>query len=152
LLGPIIILTIAATILGRSAEFQQQVQQGLEGARQQNPGADVPNLNPAALATAGGALGGFCFGLVYLLLSTIGGLIGGLIYGRNRGPAAVPPAAVYPSTASSTSIPQMTNTATTPTMTTPAPPAETEQDRAARVYPDTDQGTNARIYPDNEQR
>jgi hypothetical protein len=152
LLGPIIILTIAATILGRSAAFQQQVQQGLESARQQNPGADVPNLNPAALATAGGALGGFCLGLVYLLLSTIGGLIGGLVYGRNRGQAAAPPVAMYPGTTSTAGVPQMTNTAMPPTMATPAPPSETEQDRAARIYPDTDRDTNARIYPDNEQR
>lgn len=122
LIGSVIGLAVLAGIVGQSAQFQQQLNQALQGARQQNPGANVPNLNAGALATAGGALGGFCFGLFDLFLSMIGGLIAGIVYGRNRGAGAPQPMAGYP--AAATGLPSMTNT------------SERDEEHGARIYPE----------------
>ena len=124
LLGSVIGLVVLGAILGNSAEFQRNFQQGIEEARQQNPGAAVPNINARTIAAAGGGVAGFCFGLVDLFLSTIGGLIAGLIYGRNRGPQATTPVGSY--SIPETHLPQATN------------------------LPGTTSGHDARIYPDEQ--
>lgn len=133
LIGSVIGLLVLGSIVGRSPEFQRAVQQGVQNAQQQNPGATVPNLNAGTLAAAGGAVGGFCFGLFDLFLSVIGGMIAGAVYGRNRGAAATAAttstAAIYPSMTAapggmSGDAPQTAHT------------TQTDDERNARIYPD----------------
>jgi hypothetical protein len=141
LLGSMIALTVAASILGNNAEFQQGLQQALENAAQENPDAAIPAINAGALATAGGAIGGFCFGIFYLLLSTIGGLIGGVVYGRNRGPAVAavpgmyPQAGTYPASGAY-----------------PTTPADAPTDLPRMTNQPGDQEHGARIYDENDRR
>ena len=129
LIGSVIGLALLGAVFASSANdpaVQQEFQRQLEAAREQNPDAAVPDLDLGALATGGSILGGFCFGLVDLLLSTIGGLIAGIIYGRNRAPAAAPAGSyadgTYP--AAGTGLPPMTNT------------LEPDREGGARIYPD----------------
>lgn len=131
LLGSAIGLALLGGLLGRFAntpEFQQEYQRQLETARQQNPGATLPNFDPRAIGAVGGVVGtalGFCFGIVDLLLAVIGGLIAGLVYGRNRGPAAA--AAAGPQAGE---MPQMSG------MGGPEPPGEPDERHGARIYRD----------------
>jgi hypothetical protein len=120
LIGSVVGLAILAGIVGNSAQFQQQLNQVLRDAQQQNPGTAVPNINAGALATVGGIIGGFCFGLFDLFLSVIGGLIAGVVYGRNRGSAMPVPSAGYPT--GGTGLPHMTNT------------PENNEEHGARIY------------------
>ena len=96
LIGSVIGLVLFASMLAQNPELQQSFQEGLEQARQEDPNADIPDLNVGALAAIGGSFAGFCFGLFDHFLATIGGLIAGAVSGRNRPPAMATPAASYP--------------------------------------------------------
>jgi hypothetical protein len=139
LIGSVIGLAVLLSLFSANPEFQQQFQEGLEEARQQNPDAEVPNLDPTALAAAGGVIGGFCLGLFDLLVAMVAGLIAGAVYGRNRGPAPAQPAGTYaPYVGAEPGLPQMSNTGPTTRMEqTPSDQVdETEEQRRARIYPD----------------
>lgn len=132
LFGAAVGLTVLLAIAGSNPEAQQGIQDLLEQTQQQNPDAQLPEgLNPAALLGAGGAIGGFCFGLFYLFLATIGGLIAGLIYGRNRG-QTMATAGAYPTGAAIYPAPGME-----PNQGLRDTPAE-ESEGGARVYPSDD--------------
>jgi hypothetical protein len=148
LFGAAVGLTVLLAIAGNNPEVQQGILEGLEQAQQQNPDAQLPEgLNPAALLGAGGAIGGFCFGLFYLFLATIGGLIAGLIYGRNRG-QTMATAGAYPTEAATYPAPGMQSNLG------PRDASFTESEGRARVYP-TDQDeseSGARTYPSDDRR
>ena len=109
LFGSVVGLALLAAMFGNSVgnnpDFQQQLQQGIEDAQEQNPDPQAPDIEipeisgGAVTGAAGvvGAVGGFCFGLVDLLLAVLGGLLGGFIYGRNNPVMATAAPMGYPS-------------------------------------------------------
>jgi hypothetical protein len=152
-LGAIIGTVVLFSIFGNNPEFQQQFQEGLNEAQQQNPDAQLPALNPAAIAGAGGAVFGFCVGLFNIFLSMIGGLIAGLVYGNRGTTAAAAPVGGY--VPQNSTLPQMTSQ--TDYNTRPFPQQSSELGDAGgesnvRTYPSDSDDNKARIYPDNDQR
>jgi hypothetical protein len=130
LFGAAVGLTVLASIVGTDPQFQQQLQDQFA----QDPNVQLPEgFNPAALVGVGGAIGGFCIGLFYLVLAVIGGLIAGLVYG-NRGATAATPMGGYPAGQATYTAPGM------------------EPNQGLRGTPPDDPDRGARIYPDDQRR
>ncbi len=78
----LVLSTLAFLVVANTAFFQDLVREAL----QQNPGIVDPNtgqptsVDPTTAALIGGAGGGFCLGLISLVLMFIGGAIGGLMW------------------------------------------------------------------------
>lgn len=123
LLAMTILLGVLASLLTQLPGMQDIFAQ----AQAQNPGQPQVPITGGLLG-AGGAVAGFCFGLINLIIMLVGGLIGGAVW---KGAPQTVGAQQY------SNIGQNTYT-----MGTPPPPGT--------YTPPTDDDTNARIYPDNQ--
>ena len=80
LIGMMIFFTVYFSLIRSSPEFDQQLQEALR----QRPDAQVTPAQIKALVGLAGPIGGFCLGLIYLLVSLAIGALGGWIAVRNR--------------------------------------------------------------------
>ena len=85
LVGMIIFFTVSVILLRSSPEFDQQLQEALR----QRPDVTLTPEELKALAELIGPVGGFCIGLIYLLISLAIGALGGWIATRNRAPTSI---------------------------------------------------------------
>lgn len=176
-----IILTVLFSVITRFIPgLDEQFQSALDEAAQANPDQATPNVSATAIFGVGGAVFGFCIGLVNLILMTIAGLVGGALYKGTPGtmePSGVP---YIPGSTQTYGTPQAGGANVYSTSPTGAsvygtpPPSNanvygTPQTGNANVYDPSqpnmggstfgtpspgsqDDDGGARIYPDNQQR
>lgn len=86
LIGGIIFFVILISVFRSNPELENAL---LEGMREQN--ASITDEQARMALGLVGPVGGFCFGVLNLLIALAAGAIGGAIAGRGRTPMAPPP-------------------------------------------------------------